>query len=68
MSSTARDFWKMVYDSMSGVILMLSNLLEGNEVGERDRHEGKDSTVETFWKNGRRERDLNKRSRNKKRW
>ena len=45
MSSTARDFWKMVHDSMSGVIVMLSNLLEGNEVGERDGHEGKDSTV-----------------------
>ena len=68
MSSTARDFWKMVHDSMSGVIVMLSNLLEGNEVGERDGHEGKDSIVETFWKNGRRERGLNKRSRSKKRW
>ena len=58
MSSTARDFWKMVHDSMSGVIVMLSNLLEGNEVGERDGHEGKDSKVETFWKNGRRGREI----------
>ena len=35
MSSTARDFWKMVHERKSGVIVMLSNLLEGNEVGER---------------------------------
>ena len=36
MSSTARDFWKMVHDRKSGVNVMLSNLPEGNEVGERD--------------------------------
>ena len=33
MSSTVRDFWKMVHDRKSGVIVMLSNLLEENEVG-----------------------------------
>ena len=66
MSSTARDFWKMVHDRKCGVIVMLSNLLEGNEVGERDGHEGKDSKVETVWKNGRRERGWNKRCRSKK--
>ena len=36
MSSTARDFWKMVHDRKSGVIVMLSNLLEENEVMEKD--------------------------------
>ena len=66
MSSTARDFWKMVHDRKSGVIVMLSNLLEGNEVGERYGHEGKYSKVETVWKNGRRERGWNKRCRSKK--
>ena len=58
----------VIHNSTSGVIVMLSNLLEGNEVGERDGHEGKDSKVETFWKNGRRERGWNKRYRSKKRW
>ena len=49
------------------MIVMLSNLLEGNEVGERDGHEGKDSKVETFLKNSRRERCWNKRRRSMKR-
>ena len=33
MESTARDFWKMVHDKKCGVIVMLSDLVEGGEVG-----------------------------------
>ena len=61
-------FYFLSHDRKSGVIVMLSNLLEGNEFGDRNGHEGKDSKVETFWKNGRRERGWNKRRRSKKRW
>ena len=32
MKSTVRDFWKMVYDWRSGVIVMLSSLEEGGKV------------------------------------
>ena len=32
MQSTARDFWKMVHDRKSGVIVMLSDLVEGGQV------------------------------------
>ena len=32
MQSTARDFWKMVHDRKCGVIVMLSDLVEGGQV------------------------------------
>ena len=32
MKTTVRDFWKMVYDWRSGVIVMLSSLEEGGKV------------------------------------
>ena len=32
MQSTARDFWKMVHDRQCGVIVMLSDLVEGGQV------------------------------------
>ena len=32
MESTARDFWKMVYDRKCGVIVMLCDLVEGGKV------------------------------------
>ena len=32
MQSTARDFWKMVYDRECKVIVMLSDLVEGGQV------------------------------------
>ena len=32
MQSTARDFWKMVHDRKCGVIVMLSDLVEGGRV------------------------------------
>ena len=32
MKSTARDFWKMVHDRKCGVIVMLSDLVEGGRV------------------------------------
>ena len=32
MQSTARDFWKMVHERKSGVIVMLSDLVEGGQV------------------------------------
>ena len=32
MQSTARDFWKMVYDRKCGVIVMLSDLVEEGQV------------------------------------
>ena len=34
MQSTARDFWKMVHDKKCGVIVMLSDLVEGRQVWE----------------------------------
>ena len=33
MQSTARDFWKMVYDRKCGVIVMLCKLVEASKVG-----------------------------------
>ena len=32
MESTARDFWKMIYDRKCGVIVMLCDLMEDGEV------------------------------------
>ena len=32
MESTARDFWKMIYDRKCGVIVMLCDLVEDGEV------------------------------------
>ena len=32
MESTARDFWKMVHDRKCGVIVMLCDLIEDEEV------------------------------------
>ena len=32
MRSTARDFWKMVYSRKCSVVVMLSDLIEQNEV------------------------------------
>ena len=32
MKSTCRDFWKMVCDRKCGVIVMLSDLVEGGQV------------------------------------
>ena len=32
MEFTARDFWKMIYDRMCGVIVMLCDLMEDGEV------------------------------------
>ena len=32
MESTAKDFWKMVHDKKCGVIVMLSDLVEGGQV------------------------------------
>ena len=32
MKSTCRDFWKMVYERECGVIVMLSDLVENEEV------------------------------------
>ena len=32
MQSTARDFWKMVHDRKCGVIVMLSDVVEGGQV------------------------------------
>ena len=31
MESTARNFWKMIYDRRSAVIVMLSDLVEGGQ-------------------------------------
>ena len=31
MESTARNFWKMIYDRKSAVIVMLSDLMEGGQ-------------------------------------
>ena len=33
MQSTARDFWKMVYDRKCGVLVMLCDLVESGKVG-----------------------------------
>ena len=32
MQSTARDFWKVIYDKKCGVIVMLCNLMEDGKV------------------------------------
>ena len=32
MQSTARDFWKIVHDRKCGVIVMLSDVVEGGQV------------------------------------
>ena len=36
MKSTCRDFWKMVYERECGVIVMLSDLVENEEVGRTE--------------------------------
>ena len=36
MKSTCQDFWKMVYERECGVIVMLSDLVENEEVGRTE--------------------------------
>ena len=46
MVSTARDFWKMIYDKRCGVVVMLSELTEEGKVG----NDGYSVLIEGKWK------------------